>query len=463
MAHIHTKKGLDIPIEGAPEGALREFSPPGEAAPFRNVKEISLNLDPFAHTRFKLLKHVGENVKIGEPIAHDKAFPERMFVSPAGGVVKEIRRGLKRRLVDIVIDVHHPEEEHISSVPDLAHINRADLVAHLQKGGLFTHIRQRPFNHLADPTKIPRSIFVKAIESAPFAPPAELQVQGYEEALKKGLDALSRLTEGLVHLVYREGTSSTCFLEAKNVDHHMAEGPHPISNHSVHIHFIDPIRSPEDVVWTLQLHDVLAIGYFLLTGRYLTERTIGIGGPGIVPGQTGFFRIRQGYPMALLAEGRVGKGWMRLISGDVLMGKKVDTDDFLGFYHNVFSVVPENTNREMLHFLRLGGSKFSISGAYLSGHIHRAARRYFFSTNQHGEPRAFIDSTLYKKVMPIGIPTMFLVKAVMAEDFDLAENLGLLEVDSEDFALSTFVCPSKIEMTEIIRQGLVRYAAEVLE
>lgn len=143
-------------------------------------------------------------------------------------------------------------------------------------------------------------------------------------------------------------------------------------------------------------------------------------------------------------------------------GKKVTPEDFLGFGDTVFTVIPENTEREFLHFMGLGYDKYSFSKAYLSGHLDNKKREYSFTTNQHGEHRPFIDSTLYDKVMPLNVPTMLLVKAVMAEDFEVAETLGLLEVDSEDFALPTFVCPSKMEMTEIIKTGLKQYAKEVL-
>lgn len=152
-----------------------------------------------------------------------------------------------------------------------------------------------------------------------------------------------------------------------------------------------------------------------------------------------------------------------MISGDPLTGEKTTVEDFLGYDHFAFCAIKENFQREFLSFFRLGVDKYSFSRAYLSGHLNPEGREYHFTTNQHGEHRAFIDSSLYDEVQPLDVPTMLLVKAVMAEDFDLAETLGLLEVDSEDFALPSFVCPSKIEMIDIIRQGLKRYSREVLQ
>lgn len=462
MVHIKITKGLDIPISGKPEGQAQTLIPSGEGK-LENPRQIALDLNPFSEVKFKILVRIGEKVKIGQPLAEDKDFPGRFFVSPAGGVIREIRRGLKRKLLDIVIDVDPKEEYHFFPKIDLHEMDRDDLIEHLMQAGIFTSIRQRPFNFLANPRQIPRSIFVKALESAPYAPPAEMQVMGFEKEFQTGLDALAKLTSGKVHLIYAHKTQCRAFTEAKNVEKHSAEGPHPIANPSLHIQSIDPIRTPDTVIWTLDVHSVIRLGYLLLNGQYFIERIVSIAGPGIIEGQTGFFKVRDGFPISSLIAGKVRKGHMRLISGDPLLGRKVDSEDFLGYYDYVFCVIPENTHREFLHFFRAGSQKYTFSKAYLSGHYDNSQREYSFSTNQHGEHRAFIDNTLYDKVQPLSISTMHLVKALMAEDYDLAEKLGLLEVDGEDFALASFVCPSKIEMVQIVKEGLRRYASDVLK
>lgn len=462
MTHIKITKGLDIPIIGKPEGKPRALVPSGEGT-LGTPRQIALDLTPFEEVKFKILVRNGESVKIGQPLAEDKDFPGRFFVSPAGGVIREIRRGLKRKLLDIVIDVDQQEEFHQLAKIDWNSAGRKEIVDYLMAGGIFSSIRQRPFNFLANPNQIPRSIFVKALESAPFVPPAEMQVMGYEKEFQTGLDALSKLTTGKVHLIHRLGTECRSFNEAKNVEIHTAEGPHPIANQSLHIQQLDPIRTPDTVIWTLDIHSVIRLGYLLMNGQYFVDRVVSVAGPGIIEGQTGFFKVRDGFPISSLVAGRLKKGYMRLISGDPLLGRKVNSEDFLGYYDYVFCVIPENTHREFLHFFRPGWDKYTFSKAYLSGHFDNSQREYFFTTNQHGEHRAFIDNTLYDKVMPLSISTMHLVKAVMAEDYDLAESLGLLEVDGEDFALSSFVCPSKIEMVYIVKNGLRRYAADVLK
>jgi Na+-transporting NADH:ubiquinone oxidoreductase subunit A len=459
MVHIKTTKGLNIPIEGQPTGSVKPLYADGH---FVATHLIGLDLTSFYDVKFKLLTEVGDLVKIGQPLLENKSIPGLMFVSPAGGVVKEIRRGLKRSLQSIVIEVKSPEEYEQTGPLSAQSASREQIIEKLKMAGLFAQIRKRPFNVLANPNQVPRSIFIKAIESAPFAPKAELHVEGHEKAFQEGLNALSKLTDGAVHLIIDSKSNMKAFTEAQNVQIHTAEGPYPISNASLHIHVIDPIKSPEDIVWTLDAYDVVSIGMLLNTGKYFNERIISIAGSPVIPEKRGFFKVRAGQTVEDLIAGRIPQGTFRFISGDVLTGEKVASNDFLGFYHHELCIIPENTERQFLSFFRIGADKYTASGAYLAGHFDNKDREYEFTTSQHGEKRAFITSSPYEKVMPMRIPTMELVKSVMAEDYELAESLGLLEVDSEDFALPSFVDPSKIDMIEIIKFGLKEYSKEVL-
>lgn len=459
MVHIKIKKGLDIPIIGSPQDHSEAIVADGHLiAP----QTVALNLNSFEEIRFRLLVKQGDVVKLGQPLVEDKASEGRYLVAPGAGIVKEIRRGAKRVLLDIVIELAQNEEIIKHPTLDPRSATREQLIAALKSGGLFAHIRKRPFNTLANPEQTPRCIFVKAIESAPFSVPAELQVQGYEQAFQAGLTALSRLTDGPVHLVYRQNTSSRAFYDAQDVVKHTAEGPHPIGSHSVHIHFIAPVQQVNDVIWTLNVKDVIGIGVLLTQGTYYTDRVVAIGGPGVVNGHTGFYRARAGFPISGLIAGRLQPGLQRLISGDVLTGRKVDTIDYLGFEDEAFCIIPENTAREFLHFFRLGIDKYTASKTYLSGHLSHSDREYFFNTSQHGEQRPFVIGSPYENVMPLPIPTIELVKAVQSENYDLASELGLLEVIPEDFALPVFVDPCKIDMMGIIQQGQKVYARDML-
>ena len=462
MTHIKISKGLDIPIKGKPEGEVQTLKASGESTSVI-PQQIALNLTPFSNIKFKVLVKQGESVKIGQPLVEDRDVPGRMFCAPASGVIKDIQRGHRRVITNIVIDVEKNEEHHSSQKMNVENSSREQIIEALKQGGIFSRIRTRPFNLVADPTKMPRTIFVRAIESAPLVPPAEIQVEGHEEDFQIGLDTLRKLTDGSVNLVYRQGTPCTAFTQAKNVTHHTAEGPHPIGNVSVHIDRIDPIKSAEEIIWTLNVHDVITLGHFVRTGHYYVDRVVSIAGPGFLEDRIGYYKVREGMPVSALISGRLpGEQTARLISGDPLMGSKVESDGFLGFNHFALCAIPENEDREFLHFFRLGKDKYSFSKAYLSGHLDNSKRTYDFTTSLHGEHRAFIDSTLYDEVMPLPISTMLLVKAVMAEDYDLAAELGLITVDSEDFALPTFVCQSKMEMTEIMKAGLNQYAHDTL-
>lgn len=453
MAHIKIKRGLDIPIKGKPQGEVQPLARPGF---------VSLNLSSFEGVGLRLKVAEGDTVQIGQPLVEDKKSPGRFWTSPGAGVVSEIRRGPKRRLLDIVIKLAGEESFYSFPAFNFETSSRESLTDRLKVGGLFAFIRTRPFNRLADPHKPPRSIFIKAMESAPFVPPAELQIAGLEEDFQAGINALQKLTDGPVHLVYRQGTACRAFAEAEGVCKHTAEGPHPVASFSLFIQEIDPIVRADDIIWTVNAYCVAAIGHFLRTGKPLVERVISIAGPGIVDGRTGYFKVRQGAPVESLLEGRIEDRALRFISGDPLMGQSVERNGFLGWDHFCFCVIPENSKREFLHFFRVGADKFSCSRAYLSGHLDSLSREYPFTTNLHGEERAFIDPALYQKVMPLDISVMHLVKAIMAKDYELAEEFGLLEVDPEDFALPTFVCPSKIEMVDIVREALAAHAEEVL-
>lgn len=461
MSHIAVKKGLDIPLKGKAEGEVLSL----DEELFNtqsSLKEIALSLDIFEGVKLRLLVKEGSRIKIGQGLLEDKDCPGRLFVSPASGYIKKIIRGDKRSLKYLVIDLDK-EQTHVDSPSSysLEMLSRKELLELLKQRGMFTHIRMRPFNLLANPEQTPKSIFVKAVDSAPFAPPCELQVISHEFFFQKGLEVLQKLTKGPVHLVYHKKSNLDAFKLAKGVEKHTVEGPHPCGNLSVHIHHIDPIESYDDVIWTLHAHDVVVLGRLMDEGKYHNQRVISIAGTGIIEEKRGFFKVQSGYPIQRLIAGR-RSGNLRYIAGNPLTGRRVQAEEFLGFSEFSLCALEEGIGREFLHFFRLGLSKYTASRAYLSGLIKTPKQKYWFSTKQHGESRAFLDASIYDKVMPMQIPTMQLVKAIISKDFEKAEFLGLLEVDPEDFALATFVCPSKIEMVSIVSKGLKQYADGIL-
>ena len=446
--HIKIKKGLDIPISGKPEGEIQTLQP---------SKLVGLDFSSFPYLQTRLLAKVEGQIAIGQPIVSDKAVEGRLFVSPVSGVVREVRRGARRSIRTIVIELDGKDNRFDIESISLDSLSKEEIAKKISEAGLFIHIRERPFDLLARADRLPRSIFIQAIESAPFIPSAEYQVEGYEEDFAWGIRVLQKICRNRVHLVKRKGSNCASF-DTKQVHVHSAFGPHPVANPSLHIHLIEPILSQKDIVWTLDVLGVISLGSFFRSGSYHNEKIISIAGSGVLKEKRGYFRVRSGSQINALFEGRKQSGPVRMISGDPLMGTQVDDTDFLGLSHTAVSAFKEGERREFLHFFRWGRKKYTASGVYLS----RRHQDFDFDTLKHGEVRGFVDGNIYQKVMPMRIPVMHLVKAVLAGDFQTAEELGFLEVSAEDFALPAFLCPSKIEMVDIIEKGLKKYAEELI-
>lgn len=439
--HLHSKKGLYIPIKGNPENLDIQEA---------NVSShIGLDLTSFIPT-IRLLIKKGDKVLLGEAIAEEREFPERKFVSPAGGVVTDIIRGEKRKPLYVVIQVSKKEKEYKHKSININKSTVEELFSLFLESGIFTKIYQRPYNILASPKRLPQAIFVIGAASAPYVPSPILHTLGYEEWFQVGLTLLSRIAS--VHVTHN--TENTFFPPIPNVSQHSLSGLHPVANASFAIYHINPIITATDLVWTIQVCDVIAIGKLALHGTLHYSRIISVAGEGIRPECRTLLRVREGVNIGHVIKNRLERGNTRIISGDPLMGRQVTEKEFLGMFHYVICAIYERSKkRKMFNFLRIGKQNFTATRVYLSGFYRK--RQYSFSTNQHGEERAFVDSSIYDKVMPMRIPTMHLVKAILVKDFELAERLGLLEIAEEDFALAAFICPSKIDIVQIVRGGLI--------
>lgn len=446
--HLKIKKGLDLPLSNPPHGEVQNLE---------RSETVGLDLSSFSNLRLRLLVNEKDSVKIGQPIVEDKVVGQRVFISPASGTIKEIIRGDKRNIKTVVIKVDESEDHFDLSPIDYSNSSSIDIVKTLHKNGLLAHVISRPFCRIPSPEKIPKSIFIKALESAPYVPDVRMQLKGYEKEFQVGLDVLSKISPEKVHLVYRENDSDF-FSSVKNVNAHLASGPHPISNPSLHIYMIDPIVNPTDVVWTLSINDVITVGMFFIAGKYHIDRVVAVAGSGCNLESAGFFKTRMGVSLKTLLDNKLIPQSSEIISGDPLTGNATDIDSFLGFFHTCVSVIKKNERREPFHFFKLGKDKYSATKTYLSGFLR--SKKFDFTTNQHGEQRAFVDSSIYEKVVPMRIPTMQLIKAIIVEDFEAAIELGLLEVAPEDFALPSFICPSKNEMVKIVQEGLKKYSEE---
>lgn len=449
--HIKITKGLDLPVEGEAKGPLQQLN-----APMRIGAQFD---NPDGH--LKLLVKEGDRVEIGSPLVEHKVYTGLVFVSPGGGRIAEIRRGERRSVQAIAIELDETERFAQLALPNLQSSTKEEVIESFKRCGIFAHLRRRPFDQMANPAVLPRSIFVKAVESAPLMPAAERQIDGREDAFGLGLQYLAKIAP--VHLIVQGGSDVSALERVEGVTVHTVEGPHPRANASVHIQAIDPIQRAEDAVWTIDVWGVLAIGAIALKGQVAVDRVVAIAGGGIEQQQRRYVRARLGAQLGdLLRATGANPTHSRLISGDPLTGVHCRPEDFLRVSQAALIALPEaGDERQLLSFMRLGRDKFTATRTYLSRWLPKWLRgRFAFSTHQHGEERAFIDPRPYDRVMPLNLCVVELVKACQLGDFGRADHLGLLQVAAEDFALATFVCPSKIEISHIIEQALARRAKD---
>jgi Na+-transporting NADH:ubiquinone oxidoreductase subunit A len=453
MVHIVCKKGLDLPFPKPEisENILNE-SDPKRLSPTR----LSIDITPFASMRLKVCVDVGTKVNPGTPLVCDVS-QERTLVSHVKGTVVEIERGLRRIPTRVIVEVAQSATK-AKALPlgPIENITKEALIKELAANGFFSDIRQRPFDLPAHPKFLPKSIFIQAHTSAPGAASMEACIFGMENEMQAATQALNLISPGKVHLVHSKASSHPFFCNPEPANSHTVEGPHPSGCPSLHIEHIDPIKTPDEVVWTLNAKGLARLGAWLLHGQYSTDSIVHIFDAnfekGILVKAPPGAQIRE---LLELAAVPVPDNYT-LIGGDPLMGTKLAIEDYLPWGINELYFLPKDDVREPLHFLRMKAKSFSNFKAYLK------SKKPNFSTNKHGEERAFVDGSIYDRVMPLKIPTMPLLKAVMSEDFEKALELGLLEVASEDFALCSFICPSKIEMVEIIRSGLLKLADQSL-
>jgi len=437
---IRLKKGLDLPIAGK---ALCEVTV--RVAP----DLVAVKPTDFRGLVPRLLVKEGDSVKAGTPLFADKKYTTMVFCSPVSGQVDAVIRGDKRKLLEVRIKADGKNESVKVDVPKAASLDKKGMTELLLQCGLWPCIKQRPFGTIADPEAEPKAIFISGMNTAPLGADPEFALKDDVAAIQAGIDALGRLTKGGVHLsLSAEQFSGSEFHKLSGVVMHQFSGPHPAGNVGVQINHISPINKGE-VVWTVDLHLVAVIGRFMLNGVYDTRRIIAVAGPAAV--KPAYAEVPAGVSMKQLA-GFFAEGNVRVISGDVLSGEIVGREGFLGFYHNQVSLLKEGDYYEMFGWMNpLRSKKFSVSHSYPA---FMRRKKYYMDTNVNGGERPFLMNDVYDKVFPMDIYPLYLFKACLAGDPDKMEQLGIYEVIEEDVALCEYVCPSKIEIQNIIRQGI---------
>ena len=456
---INIKRGLDIPVGGMAEKRLTDA---------RTITTYAVKPVDFVGLTPRLMVEEGQTVKAADVLFCDKQDERVRFTSPVNGTVKAVVRGEKRKLLEVVVEA---ADNDVATFPKP---KTADEIKNVMlQSGMWTMLRQRPFGTVARPDDTPKAIFVSGFDSAPLAPDYDFVMQGREEALCNGMETLAKLTDGMLHVSFRPSqklAESLKNCKDSKIKIHYINGPHPAGNIGTQIAHIDPINKGE-VVWTMNLQDVAVLGELVATGNYRPEKVIALAGPQV--NNPHYYRIRSGACVETILEGQLPSQVYpkmnddsqlanRVISGNVLSGMQIAANGFVGAYDSLISVIPEGNYYDFMGWLMPGFKKFSFSRTFLSGFMPKLKWNWKIDTNTHGELRPLVFTGNFERVFPFDIYPTQLIKACIIGDVDLMENLGIYEVEPEDFALCEFIDTSKTEIQPIIREALEKLRKEAL-
>lgn len=439
---IDIRKGLDIPIAGLPEQAIFDAGEIGTVA--------VLGTD-FVGLRPRMSVSEGDRVKLGQVLFVDKRNPDVGITAPGSGEVVAINRGARRVLQSVVIRLDGDDAESFESysASEIDGLDADTVRRNLLASGLWTALRTRPFSRIPSPDSRPAALFVTAIDTNPLAADPAVVIGEAAEYWGIGLAIVARLTDGAVY-VCTAPASGIGVPESEPFRHAEFSGPHPAGLVGTHIHFLEPVGTGK-TVWHVGYQDVIAIGKLFTTGKLPVSRVVALGGPQAT--RPRLLRTRTGASTAELLRGESGRGPLRVVSGSVLSGHRATGPlAFLGRYDNQVTVLTEGTSREFLSWMRPGTDKYSTARAFAGHLVHRD--RYAMTTTQNGSPRAMVPIGSFERVMPLDILPTPLLKALLVEDTDRAQELGCLELDEEDLALCSFVCNGKYEYGAFLRMNL---------
>ena len=438
---ITIKKGLDLPIAGTPSQVINDG---------KSITKVALLGEEYVGMRPTMHARVGDEVKKGQVLFADKKNPGVVFTSPASGKVIEVNRGAKRVLQSLVIEVAGNEQITFNSYEanQLAGLDRETVKAQLVESGSWTALRTRPFSKVPAIDSETQAIFVTAMDTNPLAAEPELIINEQSDAFVAGLDILSTLTNGKVY-VCKKGTSLPRSAQS-NVEEHVFDGPHPAGLAGTHMHYLYPVNA-ENVAWSINYQDVIAFGKLFLTGELYTDRVVSLAGP--VVNNPRLVRTQIGASLEELTESELMPGEVRVISGSVLTGTQATGPHaYLGRYHQQVSVLREGRDKELFGWAMPGKNKFSVTRSFL-GHLFKG-QLFNMTTTTNGSDRSMVPIGNYERVMPLDMEPTLLLRDLCAGDVDSAQALGALELDEEDLALCTFVCPGKYEYGQLLRECL---------
>ncbi|MGI9507958.1 MAG: Na(+)-translocating NADH-quinone reductase subunit A [Geminicoccaceae bacterium] len=448
---VEIKKGLDLPIDGAP-GTSIEDGPRLSTCAVIGTDLIGL--------KPKMLVEEGEAVELGQPLFADKRFDDVVVTAPAGGRVQAINRGDRRVLQSVVIDIDDGAAsvtfgEHDDS--QIAGLSADKVKETLLRSGLWPSFRTRPYSKVPTPGSAPAAIFVTAMDTRPLSGDPTVIIADASDDFANGARLVAKLTEGSTYICHRSGTSLPK-VDETGIRLAAFDGPHPAGLAGTHIHLLDPVHA-EKTVWYIGYQDVIAIGRLFRTGRLPTEKIVAVSGPAAK--KPGLFRTHVGASIRELIGDQVANDGedVRVISGDVLTGRSAAGPlDFLGRFHDQITLMPEGNQREAFGWIIPSARKFATANVHLSSLFGLDKVR--LNTSLQGSPRAMVPLGLYEDVVPLDILPTQLLRALLVMDTDEAQALGALELDEEDLALCSYVCMSKYEYGMALRACLDKIEAE---
>ncbi len=439
---IRIKKGLNIKLVGEAEKSVEQAI---------ISKYYAIRPEDFHGVTPRLIAKEGAKLKAGEPVFHSKANEAVKFVSPVSGEIIEVQRGPKRRIDAIKIEADQKQEFVDHGKLDIDKADAEAIKKRLLESGCWPFIKQRPYDVIAKTDRSPKAIFISGYNTAPLAADLDFVLQGKTGFIQTAVDALSKLTDGEIHISVNKNGDSP-LTELRGVSLHRISGPHPAGNVGTLINKVSPVNKGE-TVWTISAQDMVIIGELLETGRFNSERIVALAGSSVEKPRYLKTRIGSEVSTMIYDHGVSKDGNDRIISGDVLSGKAVQPYGHLDYYSNVISVIPEGDDYEFFGWNKPVFDKISTTRALTFSWLN-PKKKYELDTNTNGEHRAFVVTGNYEEVFPLDIYPMQILKACMYNDLDEMEALGMYEVAPEDFALTEFICISKQPHQQIIRDGL---------
>ncbi len=446
--HFKIKKGLEIPINGKPDQTIADANP---------VTEVAVLGTDYVGMKPTMFVQEGDKVKVGQVLFTDKKNPGVNFTSPGSGVVSAINRGAKRALMSVVIELDGDEHEQFNqySADQYGSLSAERIRENLINSGLWTAFRTRPYSKIPAIEDVPQAIFINAMDSNPLAGNPAVIIDQHKQDFVNGVRIISKLIDGMVY-VCASPDADIDVPDQDDVELAHFSGPHPAGLVGTHIHFLHPVNA-ERTVWHIGYQDVIAVSKLFATGQLWTDRVVALSGPMVK--QPRLIKTRMGAKVSQLAGGELQEGKVRLISGSILNGQRAaDAVGFLRRYDNQVTVLPQDMTRDLFGWLSPGPKKYSAFNVFLSA-LNRS-KTYDFGTLQNGSPRAMVPLGHYESVMPMDILPTQMLRALIVGDTDSAQALGCLEMDEEDLALCSFICPSKNEFGPVLRTRLEQIEKE---